>query len=190
VSGMNRIHNRLCRSDDWHVRVEKQLLPWALKDVDLGDNVLEIGPGFGATTKVLARSLKTLTAVELDPKLAELLQDSVPGNVEVVVGDGTALPFPDNTYSAVLCFTMLHHIPSKALQDKLLANAFRVLRPGGVFAGSDSRLSLRFRILHIADIMVPIDPATFPDRLRAAGFEDITIDTNDRSLRFRAHKPH
>ena len=186
---MNRIHNRLCRSADWHERVEKQLLPWALKDIDLGDNVLEIGPGFGATTKVLARTLTALTAVELDPKLAKLLEDSVPGNVEVVVGDGTALPFPDNTYSAVLCFTMLHHIPSKALQDKLLGNAFRVLRPGGAFAGSDSRLSLQFRLLHIADIMVPIDPATFPDRLRAAGFEDVKLDANVRSLRFKARKP-
>jgi SAM-dependent methyltransferase len=69
-----------------------------------------------------------------------------------------------------VCFTMLHHVPSKALQDKLFTEVCRVLRPGGVFAGFDSQLSLRFRFLHLGDTMVVVDPKTFPDRLRAAGF--------------------
>ena len=58
-------------------------------------------------------------------------------NVEVVETDATAMPFPDGSFSTVLSFTMLHHVPSVTLQDQLLAEAWRVLRPGGVFAGTD-----------------------------------------------------
>jgi hypothetical protein len=61
-----------------------------------------------------------------------------------------------------------------------------VLRPGGTFAGSDSRVNLRFRLLHIGDTMVAVDPETLPDRLRAAGLEDVDVDVVPRSLRFRA----
>jgi hypothetical protein len=85
---------------------------------------------------------------------------------------------------------MLHHVPSKALQDNLFAETCRVLRPGGVFAGFDSQLSFRFRMLHIGDTMVVVDPRTFPDRLRAAGFTDVHVGHEPKSrVRFRARKP-
>jgi len=45
-------------------------------------------------------------------------------------------------------------------RDALFAEAFRVLRPGGVFAGSDSVASLRFRLLHIRDICNTVPPET------------------------------
>jgi hypothetical protein len=64
-----------------------------------------------------------------------------------------------------------------------------VLRPGAVFAGLDSRLNLRFRVLHIRDTMIVVDPRTLPDRLRAAGFVDVEVETNPRQFRFRARKP-
>ena len=47
---MNWIHNLICSSDWWRGRVEQKLVPWGLAGVELGDGVLEIGPGFGATT--------------------------------------------------------------------------------------------------------------------------------------------
>jgi len=106
----------------------------------------------------------------------------------VVSGDGAAMPFPDGRFSSVVCFTMLHHIPSKALQDKLFAEVARVLHPGGRFAGSDSRRSLRFRLVHVFDTMVVVDPATLPGRLSAAGLVDVHIDVS-KSMRFRARKP-
>lgn len=185
---MNRIHMRLCKSDKWKARVEQHLLPWALEGLELGDDVLELGPGFGATTVVLARRVAALTAVELDPGLVARLTGVVPANVEVVRGDGTALSLPDAAYSAVLCFTMLHHIPSAALQDKLFGEAYRVLAPGGVFAGSDSVVTTRFRLLHIADTMVPVDPDTLPARLAAVGFRDVEVSATGRALRFRAFR--
>ena len=84
---------------------------------------------------------------------------------------------------------MLHHVPSPALQDQLLREVCRVLKPGGVFAGVDSRQSLRMRVLHIRDTLVPVDPEIFPARLKAAGFEDISVEANDRAFRFRARRP-
>lgn len=185
---VNRIHNRLCRSDRWRRAVEHRLLPWALDGLRLGGEVLEIGPGFGVTTRMLAGRVPALTAVEIDPGLSRRLRATMPANVEVVAGDGAALPFPDGTYDAVVCFTMLHHMPSTAAQDRLFAAAHRVLQPGGVFAGTDSLSSLPFRLLHVGDTMVPVDPATLPGRLRAAGFTGIAVATAGRSVRFRAYR--
>jgi ubiquinone/menaquinone biosynthesis C-methylase UbiE len=184
---MNAYHRRFCASPDWANFVADTLLPWGLDGVDLGDDVLEIGPGFGVTTRLLARQVPRLTALEVDDGYAERLRTTT-DTVEVVSGDGSAMPFPDNRFSAVVCFTMLHHVPSRALQDRLFAQACRVLRPGGVFAGTDSQLSWRFRLIHLFDTMVVVDPKTLPDRLRAAGLTGVHVDT-DLSLRFRAFKP-
>lgn len=187
---MNPIHNRLCKSGTWHAKIEEQILPWALKGVDLGEQVLEIGPGFGATTKVLARRIEDLTAVEIDEKLATRLRAGYGDRVNVIQGDGAALPLPDGTFSGVACFTMLHHVPTPAQQDRIFAEACRVLRPGGVFAGSDSQLSTRFRLIHIGDTMVVLDPATLPDRLAAAGFTGIEVScVPGKAVKFRAIKP-
>ncbi|MET0135484.1 MAG: class I SAM-dependent methyltransferase [Kibdelosporangium sp.] len=185
---MNLIHRKLCRSDSWVRSVRETLLPWTLDGVDLGEDVLEIGPGFGATTRVLVETVARLTAVEVDPASVRLLTGQFP-SVRVIEADGAELPLPDNGFSAVTCFTMLHHVPTPAEQDKLFAETFRVLRPGGVFAGLDSRPNLRFRFIHLFDTMVLVDPATMPDRLRAAGFTGVEIATTETRFRFRARKP-
>jgi hypothetical protein len=44
---MNFAHNRLCAGKGWAEFVDGTLLPWGLEDVELGDRVLEIGPGSG-----------------------------------------------------------------------------------------------------------------------------------------------
>jgi SAM-dependent methyltransferase len=186
---MNAIHRRLCRSDHWTNLVHSQLLPWALRGVPLDGEVLEIGPGYGVTTRWLAQRSGRLTAIEVDPALAADLRAELAGRVEVRHGDGTALPFAEASFDAVVCFTMLHHVPSAQLQDRLFAEAARVLRPGGVFAGSDSRLSLRFRLVHIRDTMVVVDPDTLPDRLGHAGLIDTRVELGSRSLRFTATRP-
>jgi SAM-dependent methyltransferase len=152
--------------------------------------VLEIGPGFGLTTELLLPLSKSLTCVEIDPELAARLQRRLSGaGVHVLCEDATRTSLPDASFDAVVCFTMLHHVPSVEKQDGLLREAVRVLRPGGVFAGSDSLVSLRFRILHLGDTMVPVDARTFPARLGAAGFVDVEVQTNHRAFRFRARKP-
>jgi SAM-dependent methyltransferase len=169
--------------------VATTLLPWGLDGVDLGPDVLEVGPGLGVTTRLLARQVPGLTALEVDGSLAARLGRELGGSVEVVHGDGTAMPFADGSFSAVLCFTMLHHVPSTALQDRLLAEAARVLRPGGVLAGTDSRPSWRFRLIHLFDTMVVVDPGTLPGRLQAAGLAGPRVATIPGRVRFAARKP-
>lgn len=187
---MNTLHRHYCGSATWARRVEHELLPWALQGVPLGDDLLEIGPGRGVTTRLLTARVPRLTALEVDCDLAERLRREFPkSTVEVVTGDGAAMPFPDDRFSGAVCFTMLHHVPSPAQQDRLFAETHRVLRPGALFAGSDSRLSLKFRLYHLFDTMVVVDPATLPDRLAAAGFTDIAVQAAPRALRFHARKP-
>ena len=84
---------------------------------------------------------------------------------------------------------MLHHVPTSDLQGRLFAEAFRVLRPGGVFAGSDSLPSLRFRIVHFHDTCNPVRPDELRGRLAAAGFQDVSVDANGSTQRWRAVKP-
>lgn len=186
---MNRMHRKLCASDDWAKTVAERL-PVGLADVEVGKRMLEIGPGFGATTRVLAPMVEELTALEVDPESAERLRGQFGERVTIVTGSGANMPLADNEFDSVVCFTMLHHVPSKQLQDNLFAEACRVLRPGGVFAGFDSQLSFRFRLLHLGDTMVVVDPATFPDRLRSAGFSDVHLTHEPkRRITFRAYKP-
>jgi SAM-dependent methyltransferase len=93
------------------------------------------------------------------------------------------------TSEAAAVFTMLHHVPSVALQDRLLAEVCRCLRPGGLLVGSDTLPSLRFRLYHLADTMVVVDPDRLPGRLEAAGFEEPLVDTRAGRIRFRARRP-
>ena len=185
---MNQIHLELCGGDEWAEAVKSYVIPMVLDGVDLGDDVVELGPGPGRTTEVLRTMAPKLTAVEVDHDLATALTARMAdaANVEVVEADATALPFPDGRFSTALSFTMLHHVPSPELQDRLFAEAARVLRPGGLFAGVDSVDSEGFRALHEDDVCVPVDPETLPDRLRAAGFADVQVDANDLGVRFRA----
>jgi ubiquinone/menaquinone biosynthesis C-methylase UbiE len=187
---MNRIHRWLCRSERWRKELEANVMPWVLDGVNLGPNVLEVGPGPGLTTDILRSRVTRITALELDPALANSLAVRMgASNVAVIQGDATAMPFPDAQFSGAVCFTMLHHVPKPALQDQLLREIRRVLQPGGVLAGVDSLTSLYMRFVHIFDTLVPIDPSTFPARLEAAGFERILVETNLTRIRFHARKP-
>jgi ubiquinone/menaquinone biosynthesis C-methylase UbiE len=187
---MNRMHAVICSSGRWRRIVERELLPWGLRDAELGDDVLEIGPGFGATTRVLCRRVPALTVLELDERYCERLRRELDETVTIVQGDATAMPFADARFSAVVCFTMLHHLPSFAAQDRLLAEVARVLRPGGLFAGTDSLgRGLLFRLLHVGDTLVPVTPEGLPDRLRAAGLSQTAVAQGGASFRFRARKP-
>ena len=187
---MNFLHRRLCASDGWKTKVETRIIPWVLEGVDLGGNVLEVGPGPGVTTDLLRDRVERLTCVEIHRGFADSLRRRTSGqNVTVLCEDATAMSLPDAGFDAALCFTMLHHVPSAALQDRLLREVLRVLRPGGVFAGVDSRYSRFFRLLHVFDTMTVVDPETFPRRLQDAGFEDVRVDVNPYAFRFRARRP-
>ncbi len=186
---MNLLHRWLCSSSRWKTTVERYALPWTLDGLDIGANVLEIGPGYGAATEVLERSVRQLTCIEIDDGLAKRLRRRLPnGNVKIICGDATAMTLENESFDGAVCFTMLHHVASAELQDRLLAEVYRVLRPNGVFAGVDSLDSRFFGWLHLFDNLVLVDPKTFPDRLRAAGFRHAQVDVNPYAFRFRACK--
>jgi SAM-dependent methyltransferase len=186
---VNKAHLEFCSSPEWARLVENELLPWVLDGYELGDDLLEVGPGPGLTTDVLRRKTARLTAVELDLDLAGQLASRLAGsNVTVLAGDVTRLPFPANRFSSAACLTMLHHIPSPARQDAALAELARVLRPGGVLVGSDGLDTPARREIHEGDVFVPVDPATLAARLRAAGFTHAEVDLAGDRLKFIATK--
>jgi SAM-dependent methyltransferase len=186
---VNRLHHLLCRSARWRKTIDERV-PWVLSESQLGEDVLELGPGPGLTTERLRDLVARLTALEIDPKLAASLASRLVGsNVEVIMGDAAAMPFPSGRFSSVVSFTMLHHVPSRELQDKVFREVWRVLKPGGTFAGSDSVQTLLMRMIHIGDTLVPVDPDTLGVRLAAAGFEVLEVEKNSNAFRFSARRP-
>ncbi len=177
---MNPQHLEICASEGWRALLRDLIVPYALGDARLGDDVLEVGPGPGMTTDLLRDALPRLTAVEVDGDLAAALADRLAGtNVEVVHADATALPFEDGRFTGAVSFTMLHHVPTAALQDRLFAEVARVLRPGAVFVASDSVASDDLAALHDGDTYNPVDPAGVGARLRAAGFGAVDVRDNE-----------
>ncbi len=141
---MNLCHRLCCSSDRWAKEVEDQLLPWVLADVDLGDNTLEIGPGYGANIAGAGRQDAEATPRwKSTSPMAQRLQTALrrPGphhqrrrHRHRIAGQRVQL----GGVASPCCTTSRR----AELQDRLFAEAFRVLRPGGVFAGSDSVPSL------------------------------------------------
>jgi ubiquinone/menaquinone biosynthesis C-methylase UbiE len=174
-------NHRKCGSDEWRAVVRDAILPWALGDVELGDDVLEVGPGYGATTDVLSEQLTSVTAVEIDRELAAMLKERFADTaaVTIVVGDATALEFADCRFSGAACFTMLHHVATKELQDRLLAEVFRVLRTGGTLVAGDSLGSPELEAAHEGDIYNPIDPDQLSGRLVSVGFRNVEVKSNE-----------
>jgi SAM-dependent methyltransferase len=176
---VNEAHQH-CGSDEWRQTIREVILPWALGTTDLGDDVIEVGPGYGATTDVLSETVLRLTSVEIDGELAAMLRERFAGvpTVEIVNDDATALAYGDGRFTGAACFTMLHHVPTIELQDRLFGEIARVLRPGAALVASDSLASDELEAHHDGDTYNPVEPASLPDRLASAGFERIDVRTN------------
>lgn len=186
---MNKHHAELCASPEWAAHLHDDVLPIAVARAELGKELLEVGPGPGAATEWLRTRVERLVAVEVESEAARLLAERFAGtNVEVYEGSGTALEFDDNSFDSAASFTMLHHVPTVALQNRLLAEILRVLRPGGVLVGADSLPSHGLHEFHEGDIYNPVEPAAFLVRLQTLGYVDITLSVGNR-LTFSAHKP-
>ncbi len=109
-----------------HSAVMRENLP--LKDAA----VLDVGCGDGSLVRFMTREGARVTGLE--PSAAQLARAKSPtpaGQERYRRGGGEALDFDDGTFDAVVFFNSLHHIPV-ALQATALAEAQRVLRPGGL----------------------------------------------------------
>ena len=184
---MNEEHAALCSSPEWAEFLQIEVLSPLLSDIELGPSLIEVGPGPGAATDWLRHRAEKLTAVEAEAPAAEKLVERFP-DVDVQHGDASALEFGDGTFDAAATFTMLHHVPTRELQDKVLAELVRVVRPGGVIVGGDSIHSERLQEFHAGDIYNPIAPGYLLDRLRELGCDRVSVAVNGR-MSFVAHKP-
>lgn len=188
VRDVNENHS-ICSSPEWADHLRDDVLTFMTAQADLGEEMLEIGPGAGAATGWLRHEVKRLVAFELDEEAAARLAERFEGtNVEVVVGDATSTGFPEESFDSVGCFTMLHHVPTAALQDAVLREALRVLRPGGVLVASDSLASDGLHHFHVCDTYNPIEAGSLVARLQALGFVRLVVVV-DGIVKFIAHKP-
>jgi SAM-dependent methyltransferase len=177
---MNAAHMEFCGSPDWRQMIEEIVIPQAVLGHDLGDDVLEIGPGFGFVTHVLRGATERLTAVEIDPSLATSLHDQFAGtNVEVIEGDATSLDLDADRFTAAVSLNMLHHVPTADAQDQIFSELARVLRPEGLLVAADALPRDEYDEFHEGDTYNPIDPASLKDRLTAAGFHAIELGEFD-----------
>lgn len=186
---MNPEHENLCASPEWAGYLQTEILPTVTTGIELGKDMLEIGPGPGAATGWLAEHVANLTALESDEAAAARLAERYYGrNVTVDTGDATRMPYPDGVFDTVVSFTMLHHVPSATAQHQILAEVLRVLRPGGTLAGSDSLASVSLHHFHAGDTYNPLDPAMLMNWLRTLGFTPVTVTVGE-VLMFTARKP-
>lgn len=147
---MTSLEQGFCRSAPWRWLAGRVVLPWALQSEHLSGDVLEIGSGSGAMAAELLRRFPDarLTATDYDDSMVDVARDRLRefgDRVDVKQADAAQLPFPDESFDAVLSFIMLHHVID---WEKALAEAVRVLRPGGRLLGFDLLESPAMHWLH------------------------------------------
>ena len=95
---------------------------------------------------------------------------------------------PTSPSNSVGTFTMLHHLPTVTLQNQVLKEAWRVLRPAGILVGSDSLASTDLHDFHAGDTYNPIEASSLIPRLQTIGFDHVMVSVG-YDVRFVARKP-
>jgi SAM-dependent methyltransferase len=188
---VNEAHLQILARDEWAAHLADELLPGVESGAPIAGDVIEIGPGPGLTTDLLRARAHHVTAVELDPVLAGALAERLADtNVEVRNVDAADTGIDGDRFTLAACFSMLHHVPTAEHQDRIFRELHRVLRPGGTLVAVDGIEDPDLRAFHEDDTFVPVDPATLPARLEAAGFDHVVVEVDGpRHVRFHATKP-
>jgi len=147
--------------------------------------ILDVACGLGASTQRLTRSwpATAISAINISPAQLDAAQARAP-DCSFRVMDATKLDFPDGYFAAVICVEAAFHFDTR---DKFLAEAFRVLKPGGVLVLSD----ILFRAMpkavfeasrvpaanHVADI------SAYRARFEAAGYGAIEMELDTYHVR-------
>ena len=150
---MSGFQAAFCRSAPWRGFARRVVLPWALQGFQPDGEVLEIGAGSGAMAAELlaAHPGLTMTVTDFDVAMVDAARDRLApfsGRVTARQADATALPFDDGSFDVVLSWVMLHHTVE---WEKALAEAVRVVRPGGHIVGYDLLSTAPLRQLHRGD---------------------------------------
>jgi len=143
----------LTRSPLYQLIARRVVLPWVLQGVRPTGGGLEIGAGSGAMTAQLLAAFPGLRMVATDydadmVRTAGQALGSFGDRVSVERADATELPFEDGRFDLVLSAAMLHHVVA---WEKALAEAVRVLRPGGHLIGYDLLDTAPARLLHFGE---------------------------------------
>lgn len=95
---------------------------------------VEIGSGLGRICRALSSQFDQVIGVDISPTMVDRARELVPdAGVEFRLGSGSSLDVVDTgTADLVLSFTVFQHIPDRQVVEGYLAEAARVLRPGGI----------------------------------------------------------
>jgi SAM-dependent methyltransferase len=161
--------------------------PTALIDLRPGETVLDLGSGGGIDVLLSARRVgptgKAYGLDMTDDMLAlarENQRQAGAANVEFLKGHIESIPLPDASVDVILSNCVINLSSDK---DRVLREAFRVLRPGGRFAVSDVvthgpvpdavRQSM---LLWVGCIAGALDQSDYQAKLAAAGFTNISLE--------------
>jgi SAM-dependent methyltransferase len=184
---MNSAEHYFCSSSLWGYLTRRQLLPWLLSGARLGDHVLELGAGYGAATAALRNRVSRVTSLDYDAASIHRLRSKHGGDASAALcGDAARLPFADETFTSTVGILVLHHLRSRELQDRMFAEVFRVLRPGGVFLAFEITDTWLNRAIHYKSTFTPLTPGSAFARLTAAGFSRVSVDFRRGGFRLSA----
>ena len=156
--------------------------PTALIELRAGETVLDLGSGGGIDVLLSAQRVgptgKVYGLDMTDEMLAlarENQRQAGVSNVEFLKGEIEDIPLPDNSVDVIISNCVINLSADK---DRVLREAFRVLKPGGRFAVSDvvTRGSVpaevrRSMMLWVGCVAGALDEQEYLDKLRTAGFE-------------------
>jgi 2-polyprenyl-3-methyl-5-hydroxy-6-metoxy-1,4-benzoquinol methylase len=161
--------------------------PTALAELKPGESVLDLGSGGGIDVLLSARRVgPTGRAYGLDmtDEMLALANENKrkagAGNVEFLKGEIEHIPLPDDSVDVIISNCVINLSADK---DRVLREAFRVLKPGGRFAVSDvvTRGDIdpairRSMLLWVGCVAGALDEDEYRAKLAAAGFHDIGIE--------------
>jgi arsenite methyltransferase len=161
--------------------------PTALAELNPGDTVLDLGSGGGIDVLLSARRVgptgKAYGLDMTDEMLAlanENKRKAGAENVEFLKGEIESIPLPDDTVDVIISNCVINLSADK---DRVLREAFRVLKPGGRFAVSDVVTrgviapEVRQSVLAwVGCIAGALEENEYRRKLSAAGFEQIEIE--------------
>src|SRR6478736_6777142 len=162
--------------------------PTALAELKAGETVLDLGSGGGIDVLLAARRVgptgKAYGLDMTDEMLAvaeENKRKSGLENVEFLKGEIERIPLPDNSVDVIISNCVINLSADK---DRVIAEAFRVLKPGGRFAvsdvvvrGDDLPLEVRRSLeLWVGCVAGALEESAYRTKLSDAGFEAIEVD--------------
>jgi len=161
--------------------------PTAMITLTAGETVLDLGSGGGIDVLLSAKRVGPTGKVygldmtdEMIALARENQRKAKATNVEFLKGEIEAVPLPDATVDVVISNCVINLSSDK---DRVLREAFRVLKPGGRFAVSDVvvRGPVPHDIRRNVELWVgcaagALDESTYREKLKTAGFESVEIE--------------